>query len=110
MQNLLTHFGGDYENLPDKEIYAIMTPLFNRCEGKENSPDALRKWINMKVDEIIDLLNGRTRRSNYDQETLKILAQKYYAAREEAIGTDVIPEESFSNSKQMLVSKKISPK
>lgn len=75
---LLAQFGGDYEALSDKEIYTQVTPIFNRCEAKDNSPDALRKWINLKVEEIIALLNGRTRRSNYDRETLKILAQKYF--------------------------------
>jgi hypothetical protein len=88
VKSLLAHFDADYESMPDKEIYAIVTPIFNRCEGKASSPDALRKWINTKVDEIIEWLNGRTRSSNYDQETLKILVQKYYESQEEALEMD----------------------
>ncbi len=77
VQTMLAHFGGDYEDLPDKEVYARATPILNRCEGKANSPDALRKWISLKTEEIIALLNGGAGRASYDRDTLKILWQKY---------------------------------
>lgn len=84
LHTLLTAFGGDFESMTDKEIYALVTPICNRREGKNNSPDALRKWSNMKVEEILALLNSRASRSSYDFETLKILMQKFEETRKAA--------------------------
>lgn len=78
LSNLTNRFGRDYYDMLDKEIYAFITPFFNKCEKKNNSVDAIRKWLDEKTGEIIDLLNGKPRYANYDKETLIILVQKYY--------------------------------
>ncbi len=71
-------FGHAYDDMTDKAIYAYITPFFNRSDGKQNSPDALRKWIQAKVEEIILLMNGKPKQANYEPETLKILVRNYY--------------------------------
>lgn len=81
--SLLAGFGGEYEHMTDKEVYVRATPFFNRHEGKNNSPDALRKWTQLKLEEILALLNGGMNRTNYERETLQILLQKYDDAEQE---------------------------
>lgn len=65
----------DHDNKTDKELYETLTAFINKYENKQNTSDALRKWINAKITEIIDLLNGKPKTANYDKETLKILFQ-----------------------------------
>ncbi|MFC1733075.1 sigma-70 family RNA polymerase sigma factor [candidate division KSB1 bacterium] len=67
------------ENHTDKELYQIITPFLNQCEKKDNTSDAIRKWTNMKIDEMITLMNGTPKRANYNKETLQILVEKYYS-------------------------------
>jgi len=67
-----------YEDLDDKEVYEKVTPYFNVIENKQNTPDALRKWTNGKIKEIIHLLNAPPANAKYDKETLQILLTKYY--------------------------------
>jgi len=78
LRNLTGRFGEDYYDMKDLEIYNIITPFFNKCDGKNNSVDALRKWLDAKITEIIKILNGNPPQASYDKETLKILVQKYY--------------------------------
>lgn len=63
--------------LTDNEIYEIVTPIFNKCEKKNNSVDAIRKWTSLKREEIITILNSDAS-AKYDKETLEILLSKYY--------------------------------
>ncbi|HTR80487.1 MAG TPA: sigma-70 family RNA polymerase sigma factor [Bacteroidota bacterium] len=76
---LLRHFGSNFEEMKDNEIYRIVTPIFNKYEAKTNSPDAVRKWIDYKIHEIIDLLNGNSKKRNHTAETLKILIDDYFS-------------------------------
>lgn len=68
----------DAETKTDKELYETLTKLMNKYEEKQKSPDALRKWLHVKMAEIIELLNGDPKTANYDKETLKILFQFKY--------------------------------
>jgi len=61
-----------------RKIYRILLPYFNKVENKDNSEDALRKWLRFKTNEIIRLLNGDPPVSSYDEESLQILLEKYY--------------------------------
>lgn len=61
-----------------RKIYRILLPYFNLAENKDNSEDALRKWLRFKTNEIIRLLNGDPPVSSYDEESLQILLEKYY--------------------------------
>jgi RNA polymerase sigma factor (sigma-70 family) len=68
----------DLDRITDKEVYALLTELSNKYDNKSNSDDAVRKWIQIKISEITELLNGIPKVSNYDKETLKILFEYYY--------------------------------
>lgn len=74
------HFFQAYENLSDKEAFAILVQLFNKLEGKSNDADSLRKWVHQLLDRTITLLNSETSPSNYDKESLKILLQYYFTS------------------------------
>ena len=76
---LLDRFGGGYEEMSDSEVYGILCPIMNREENKSNSVDALRKWTDSKIGEIIDVLNGEPKRSSHTKETLKILVDDYFS-------------------------------
>jgi hypothetical protein len=68
---------GDYLESSDKKIYAVLIPVLNKSEGKENTADSIRKWTTLKIFELIDFLNGDPPASNYNEETLQILFEKY---------------------------------
>jgi len=76
---LLENFGSDFEAMGDVEVYKIITPIMNKHENKKNSADAVRKWIDCKVSEIIDIMNGTCKRSNYDDESLKTLVDDFFS-------------------------------
>ncbi|MFC2132780.1 hypothetical protein ACFLRG_03180 [Bacteroidota bacterium] len=64
--------------LRKKMIYNILAPYFNRFENKNNSGDALRKWLGFKIKEVINILNGDPPVSSYNEESFQILLEKYY--------------------------------
>lgn len=63
--------------LKDREIYQLVYPFFVRFENRLSHPDSLRKWYNMKLDEVIALMNGIPARAAYTSDTLQILVEKY---------------------------------
>ena len=71
-----------YEHCPDKAIFIALTDIFNKYENKKNMPDTLRKWINFKISELMDVLNGSPPSSNYDEETFQILFEKCFYKEE----------------------------
>ncbi len=48
---------GDFRDVKDKSVFDAVIPVFNRHEGHENKSDTLRKWLSLKVDEILDHMN-----------------------------------------------------
>ena len=66
-------------DLKGKEIYTILTEMLNRKQEKSYTEDAIRKWLRKKIEEIICLMNGNPQRANYNEETIQILIEKYYA-------------------------------
>lgn len=76
---LMKHFGQSYDRLSDFDIYKLVTPVMNRNEKRTNSVDAMRKWTDSKVHEIIDLLNKRPKNTNHNVETLKILVDDFFS-------------------------------
>lgn len=67
--------------IPEFELFEILTPYINKCDRQTNKPDALRRWIKRKIEEIIVLMNGNPPRANYDNETLQILFEKFYTSK-----------------------------
>jgi hypothetical protein len=75
---IFIHNINPYLNCPDIVIFAALTDIFNKYENKIIMPDTLRKWIKLKINELIDILNGSPPASKYDEETLQILFEKCY--------------------------------
>lgn len=74
LKEFLATYGVPYSNKKDKEVYNDVIPLFNACDQKKNTPDALRKWINDRTQELMKMLNEGGER-DYDKEKLKNLIQ-----------------------------------
>lgn len=76
---LLEHFGSRFDEENDAEIYKIITPIMNKNENKSNSVDAVRKWTDSKIHEIVDVLNGTPKRLNYNEEALRTLVDDFFS-------------------------------
>jgi DNA-binding protein YbaB len=68
-----------YNDNKDIEIFSALTKILNKHENKNNTPDAMRKWIKQKIYELIDIMNGNPPVSNYNEETIQILFEKCYS-------------------------------
>jgi hypothetical protein len=62
----------------EKEVFVQLNRLFNHEDGKVTQADAFRKWFKARMRELVALLNGDPPRSNYNEETLQILLEKYF--------------------------------
>ena len=67
-----------YNDNTDVEIFSALTEILNKHENKNNTPDAMRKWIKQKINELIDIMNGDPPDSNYNEETIQILFEKCF--------------------------------
>jgi hypothetical protein len=76
---LISQFGGEPVRRPEKETYALITPVFNTAEKKNNLPDALRKWTESKILEILTLLNSSIPPAAFDDESLRPLVEDYFS-------------------------------
>lgn len=65
-------------NTTDKEIFRTLNEIFNRLEEKETSVDALRKWVDVKTEEMVRFMNGDPPRYYYTRKSLQILVEKYF--------------------------------
>ncbi|MEL6559361.1 MAG: hypothetical protein AAFQ94_14315 [Bacteroidota bacterium] len=74
--DLLLIFGVPYYEKLDKEIYQEILPLIQLAEKKSLTADALRKWINDRISEIIKALNSG--RFIYDKESVRNLMQFHF--------------------------------
>jgi len=79
LRRLVRSFSGNYEHRTDGEIYARVTPLLNRADGRENTPEAIRRWTGERISNILDLLNGSPPTASFDEETLKILVEDFFS-------------------------------
>ncbi len=71
-----------YDDLSDKEVYALVAPLFDALENKTTDADSLRKWVSGIVDQFIRLLNGEPPSAAHDKSSLKTLTGLYFARPE----------------------------
>ncbi len=76
---LLEFFGKNFDMMDDTEVFEALTPIMNRKESKSNTVDAVRKWTETKIREIIKLLNGNPQRRSHNEETLKILVDDFFS-------------------------------
>jgi hypothetical protein len=70
-------------DLTDQEIYRLITQIFNLIDDTIKSNDAIRKWIEDRIKEIILLLNGNPPEASFDKETFKFLFEYYCKNKEE---------------------------
>jgi RNA polymerase sigma factor (sigma-70 family) len=77
LDNYINYFNS-YDVLTNQDLFAILTEIINAKEKKNNSADAIRKWLNTKIEEIIFLMNGNPKRANYDKESFQILIENYF--------------------------------
>jgi len=73
---LLSIFSVTYHMLADKEVYALIQPLIKLAEQKQITADALRKWMNDRIAEMITALSAGE--FEYDKESLRNLMQFYH--------------------------------
>ncbi len=76
-----------YEGCSEKTLFIGLARLFNKYEDKEITPDSLRKWVTDKINQIIEVLNGRPPTSKYNRETFQILFEKSFH-KEQKVKTD----------------------
>jgi len=66
------------EKMTKTEIYKRLTVIFNLIEKQQNTDDAIRKWLDDRMNEIIRLLNGNPQVASFNRETLQYLCEYYY--------------------------------
>jgi DNA-directed RNA polymerase specialized sigma24 family protein len=76
---LVSLFTRQSDPVTPNEVYQQVAPLINALEGKNNTPDAFRKWSGDKIEEIIDLLNGSPNSRNFDKDSLRELVEDYFS-------------------------------
>ena len=60
-------------------MYKTLTFLIKHSENKSNTNDAVRKWLNDRISELISLLNGNPQQYYFDKETFQYFIEKYYS-------------------------------
>ncbi|MEI6899798.1 MAG: hypothetical protein WCL00_07970 [Bacteroidota bacterium] len=60
-------------HLTDQLIYDQLTLIFNLVEDKKNTKDAIRKWMEDKVQKLIEVVNGEPQVAAFDRETIQYL-------------------------------------
>jgi DNA-directed RNA polymerase specialized sigma24 family protein len=69
-----------YGHLQHKEVFSLLSALYDKIEGKSTDGDSLRKWTNQILDRFITIMNGNPPHAAYTRETMKTLLQYYFSA------------------------------
>lgn len=78
-EEVATTFMQPYDQLSDKEVYGLVSPLFDAVESKSTDADSLRKWVSGLADQFIRLLNGQPPSAAHNKASLKTLAGLYFS-------------------------------
>ncbi len=76
------------EKTTRSEIYSHLTCIYEVVERRKKSDDAIRKWLNDRVSEVIILLNGNPPISAFNKETFQYLFE-YYCQMEESTSAEL---------------------
>lgn len=76
----------DYKGFKDKRLFDMVVNVFNRNEGRKNKSDTLRKWISVKVDDLIAHMNRGHSGNVYTGKNLLDFITLYYE-RFKSLGT-----------------------
>jgi DNA-directed RNA polymerase specialized sigma24 family protein len=68
----------DFTLTRDKRMFEKILPVFNRHESRQNQSDTLRKWVNVKVDEIVTHLNRTHKIKVYSAKNFADFIALYY--------------------------------
>ena len=68
----------DYRLVKDKKMFVRVNDVFNHYEQKKKKSDSWRKWIDVKVDELVAHLNNPHRGPVYDIDKFADLVRFYY--------------------------------
>ncbi len=79
VNRLLAIFEIENPELQDWQIWDEVTAVSNKAEGKTNTPDAFRKWIEDQIGEILALMNWPGGTSSFDDASLKILIEDFFS-------------------------------
>jgi len=74
----LEEYNSRRPEMNDKEMYKLLTPIISRFAGKERKDDSLRRWVNVKIDEIVTFLNQRKPGQPYNKMLLQILVEETF--------------------------------
>lgn len=72
----------DFKLVKDKTMFEEVVRVFNLHEAKESKSDTIRKWIFVKIDEIISHLNRTHNTDVYDRKNVGELVSLYYQHKE----------------------------
>lgn len=70
----------DFRFVSDKKMFGKINEIFNRYQARQNKSDSLRKWIDVKIEEIIAHLNRFHRGNVYNTDKIADLIRLYYQA------------------------------
>jgi RNA polymerase sigma factor (sigma-70 family) len=70
-----------YQKPTDKDIISLLNQLFNHLDGKNNGDEAMRKWIDRTLNEIIELLNSSKDKRFYNKDGLTALLTIYFEGK-----------------------------
>lgn len=74
---IFARFGGEYNDTYETDNFNFLSNALFQQEGKRLSGDSLRRWIERKIHDIIDLLNGNPPSHSFTLETIRILFEHY---------------------------------
>jgi DNA-directed RNA polymerase specialized sigma24 family protein len=68
----------DFRSVKDKTLFDTVVPVFNRIEGTDNQSDTLRKWVSIKMEEIVAHMNHTHGYTVYNSRNLMDFVSLYY--------------------------------
>ncbi len=68
----------DFKRMKDKTMFERVSGVFNRHENKKSKSDTIRKWIFVRIDEIISHLNRTHNAAVYNRKNVGELVSFYY--------------------------------
>jgi DNA-directed RNA polymerase specialized sigma24 family protein len=71
---------GDYRFVSDKKMFGTINEIFNTYQVKKNKSDSLRKWVDVKIEEMVSHLNRIHRGNVYNTDKIADLIRLYYQA------------------------------
>lgn len=76
------------EKITDSDLFEMITPWFNRFENRDNTHDALRKWLDYQLGLLAESLNAPPFNTEFDKKTLKLLAEFYFTSLQNESATE----------------------